>query len=248
MGCGWMFWVLVSFAGIPGTSSCLGSCQGLIVCQGLLLEFMLAKPAACHSSVCHPKKAEQDKRWCTCITVSGNCLLFCFGGSKDHTPVKRGVTLLCKPAEEGKLWLRALCAICPSLLVECGCCLWQLLVKIQMDRSYLGQEACKSHAVPFLCQLLLAAHCACHWDSTCVSHRKCRYQLRSSSLCLEFGSTSFQLHYPKRLRHRWEFRDFVVSYPLLKCLSYKIFTTVCCFVLNVLDKCPLIFLLSGIFF
>lgn len=192
-----MYWVLVSFASIPGTSSCPGNCQGLIVCQGLLFEFMLAKPAACHSSICHPKKAVQDKRWCICITVSGSCLLFCFGGSKDHTAVKRGINLQRRRSHGRKPWLRALCAICTSLLVECGCCLCQLHVKIQMDRSYLGQEACKSHAVPFLCQFLLAAHCACHWVSKCLSHRNCRYQLRSSSLCLEFGSTSFQPHYPK---------------------------------------------------
>lgn len=133
-----MFWPWSALPSIPGTSSCLGSCQGLIVCQRLLFEFMLAEPAACHSSVCHPKKAVQDKRWCTCITVSESCLFFCFGGSKDHTPVKRGGNLQRRRSHGRKPWLRALCAICTSLLVECGCRLCQLLVKIQMDRSWPG--------------------------------------------------------------------------------------------------------------
>lgn len=215
---------------MPGASSRLGSCQGLIVCQGLLFEFMLAKPAAWQSSVCQPKKAVRDKRWRTCITVSGSCLLLCFGGSKDHTPVKRGGNLQRRRSRGRKAWLRALCAIYISLLVQCGYHPCQLLVKIQTDRSYLGQEAYESPAVPCLCQFLLAAHCACHWDSTCVSHRKCRYHWGVHLFAWKLGALLFNHTTPNQespLRHRWEFRHFVVSYPLMNCLSYKSFSTNC---------------------
>lgn len=59
-----------------------------------------------------------------------------FGGSKDHTPVIRGGNLQGRRSRGKKPWLSALCDICTSLLVECGCHLCQLLVKIQMDMSY----------------------------------------------------------------------------------------------------------------
>lgn len=152
-------------------------------------------PSLGHSSVCHPTKAVQDKRCCTCIAVPERYLLFHFGGSKDHTPVKRGGNLQRRSVGR-KPWLRALCAICISLLVQCGCCLCQLLVKILTARSYLGQEAYESPAVP--CQFLLAAHCACHWDSTSVSQRNCRCH-RGVDLCAwNLGALLFNHTIPNR--------------------------------------------------
>lgn len=130
------------------------------------------------------------------MTVFESCHLCCFDASKRNASCekrRRG------EAMEGNHGLRH-CVLCASPYrrnVDVFSIIY--LCKCLTDLSELGHKACESTTLPCsgpcLCQYLLAAHCACNWGLTFVSW-KVQVSLKSSSLCVEFGSTPFQPQYP----------------------------------------------------